>query len=731
MRLSIIAIVVAIAWLPRPLRAQPAACVNPTGRTSTNVVKIDSAPQGAAIYINDKACQPIGTTPWSGKLPKGDYTVILEATGYEPATRAFKVINTRSQNQDLFVPLIKKAEPPKIDVRADADKNVFGAVIWLDGQALGPAPQVLTTTKGRHQLELHKDGFDVLSEWVEVTENQVLTVAPVLHEIAKPKYGSIVVDADVADAEVYLDNNKNPDNTPAVIQNVIEGIHVIEVRKPPGLPWKQTVEVKANEQKKVHAELAALQNGGTGVIRVISDTPGARAFIDGTDMGPVPLDIKDVKAGPHVIQVKAPGFKQESRDVVVAAGGSQIVNVTLNPDAPTDTGKIKVISSEPGAEVIVDGKSEGPAPIDKSYSAGDHIVLVQKDGFKKFEQKVRVEAGQSFSVSAELKAVGRLRVLSNPAQATVLINGNPAGKTPLELELETGETVVRLELPGFKPIEQMVTVESGKTAPMSFDLAVAGPSEMEMAAEQRGLTSIGARTLPRGRSTVDLDVGYPYYVNAKITVGAGRIAGRLGWDANIAARTMLARSELGIGGRLMFANAAPFTAAGFTEIYYGSKLLDDSGRNGVTWDAGVLASLSAFTHVTITGRAYLEVYSDRLCPSLSTNPMDKNGFTASDPLQICIDYRNYVVSGQDFSSRMAVESLTGLSGDAFFGRDTGARMMLSIAAEIATSQNWNIYFIIDGAPFQGQRALFTNLFSRSMLDSDEDLYGRVGVTYKF
>src|SRR5580692_1207791 len=180
MRLSIIAIVIAIAWLPRPVRAQPAACVNPTGRTSTNVVKIDSAPQGAAIYINDKACQPIGTTPWSGKLPKGDYTVILEVAGYEPATRPFKVINTRSQNQELFIPLVKKAEPPKVDVRADADKNVFGAVVWLDGQSIGPAPTTVTTTKGRHQLELRKDGFETLSQWVDVVDNQVMTIAPTL-----------------------------------------------------------------------------------------------------------------------------------------------------------------------------------------------------------------------------------------------------------------------------------------------------------------------------------------------------------------------------------------------------------------------------------------------------------------------------------------------------------------------------------------------------------------------
>ena len=160
MRFWLLALVLVVTSALSTAAHAQGVCVDIKSRAAINTVKIDSAPQGAAIYINDKSCQPIGTTPWTGKLPKGDYTIIIEATGYDSASRPFKVINTRSQNQELFVPLVKKAEPPKIDVRADADQNVAGATIWLDGQAIGQAPQVVTTTKGRHQLELQKDGFE-------------------------------------------------------------------------------------------------------------------------------------------------------------------------------------------------------------------------------------------------------------------------------------------------------------------------------------------------------------------------------------------------------------------------------------------------------------------------------------------------------------------------------------------------------------------------------------------
>jgi hypothetical protein len=704
-------------------QAQPKCLGNKPGKYP---VKIDSAPQGAAIYLDDKACPAVGVTPWEGKLAYGTYTVIVEAPGYDPANRPLRVLRVR-KTQELYIPMVKKLDPPKIDVRADADKNMFGATVLLDGQPQGQAPLVLTTTAGRHLVQVKKEGFEDYSAWLETKDNQVQSFAPTIKEIAKPKYGTVVVDADVPDAEVYIDGNKHPDSTPAVIGNVIEGLHVVEVRKAPALPWKQTVEVKASQQTKVRAELASTLNGGVGVVRVLSDAQGARALIDGTDMGPVPVDIKDVKAGDHIVQVKAPGFQPSERRVAVTAGGSQIVKFDLNTEAATDTGLLKVVSTAPGATVFIDGAQVGEVPQERRLSQGDHPVVVRLEGFKQFEQKVRVDAGQTVTVQADLKAVGRLRILSTPAAATVLINGLPAGKTPLDTEVEVGQTVVRIEQGGFQPFEQTLTIEGGKTETLSRELAVAGPSETELFAVQRGLSSFGARTLPRGRSTVDLDVGYPYFLTGRITVGAGRFAPGFGFDATVGARTMLSRTEIGLGGRMTFFDHEPVSTAAFTNIWWGSRLLDDSKRNGITADFGGLVSLTALTHVTITGRAYAELWSDRHCPALDTSM--PNGFEGTDPIQVCTQLKDGSISAGD---RSRVKQLLGTDGPGVFDRESGARFLLSIIGEIAFEQQWNVYFILEGSPFQdSERALFTNLFSGAQPTNDYRIYARSGLTYKF
>ncbi len=725
-RLLVLPLAVLLAWVTfssSTAYAQPGC---PNSRPGKYKVKIDSSPPGAAVYLDSKQCPAVGVTPWAGALNAGDVTVIIEFAGYEPVTKTLKVAKVRKV-QDLFVPLTRR---PQIEIRADADKNLVGATVTIDGVAMGQVqgPLLIPTTAGRHLIEIKKEGFETLSQWVDLTTNPNVILTPALKELKK--YGTVIVESDLPDAEVFIDNNKHPDNTTATIENVIEGVHVIEVKKN-GQSWTKTIQVTAGKQTKVRAELTA----GVGVIRVMSDTPGARAFIDSIDKGPVPVDIKDIKAGDHIIQIKAAGFKTAEKTITVAPGSSQIVNELLVADVPADTGTLKVTSSVPEAEVFIDGALAGKVPQEKRLSEGEHPVVVRLAGFKEYKQNVKVEAGKTISLNADLKAVGRLRILSTPIGATVTINGLESGKTPFDSEVEVGDTVLRIEMLGFTAFEQTMTIEGGKTATISRELSIAGKSESELENEQKGLSSFGARTLPRGRSTVDLDLGYPYFLNARITVGAGRIAKQFGFDATVAVRTMFARSELGLGARAMLYNGDPFSAGVFSNLWWGSKLFDDSQRNGVTFEAGGIASLTALSNVTISGRGYFQFWSDRHCPALDSAMA--NGFEATDPADVCKNYKKFIDDPTDASinqdDRRRAEKLTGSTGAEFFDRDGGARFLLSIAAEITVQQRWNVYGIVEGAPFQGkdERALFTNLFSGSMAETDFLIYARFGLTYKF
>ena len=58
-------------------------------------IKIDSQPQQAAIYVDNKESGIKGYTPSTLRLPKGTYTIILELPGFQPVKKPITV--TRSE----------------------------------------------------------------------------------------------------------------------------------------------------------------------------------------------------------------------------------------------------------------------------------------------------------------------------------------------------------------------------------------------------------------------------------------------------------------------------------------------------------------------------------------------------------------------------------------------------------------------------------------------------------
>lgn len=74
----------------------------------------------------------------------------------------------------------------------------------------------------------------------------------------------------------------------------------------------------------------------------------------------------------------------------------------------------------------------------------------------------------------EAPRLQRLKVLSTPGGARVVLDGVEVGKTPWSGELETGKHTIVLERPGFLPATREVTVTRGR--PVALDVTLEEPS---------------------------------------------------------------------------------------------------------------------------------------------------------------------------------------------------------------------------------------------------------------
>ena len=737
--LTVVFVFLVVASIAAPVHAQPKGWQGPTKKGRKYKVRIDSAPQQAAIYLEDEKHGIIGYTPWNGFLAKGTWKVILKKDGYELGTRRISIKRSR-RVQDSFVPLVKKVEKATIEVRADADQNAFNSKVWISGQLQGTIPVTLKLDKGRHLVEVKKDGFVDFTSWVEVDEGQRQVVNPVLKPIKVDKFGSILVQADINGADIYLDGNKQQDTTPSIINKVLIGPHIVEVRKEPAMPWRQTIDVQEGQTVKVNAELKSTMGGSGGTVRVLSNVEGAKVFLDGKLAGTVPVDIKAIKPGEHIIEVRSKGYQVAEETVTVSAGSSKILNMKLRKSASNAIGTIKIVSAVPEATVYIDGENVGKVPQQKEVSTGEHYVVVSRDGFKKFEQKVAVNQGKLVTVTAELKAVGAVRFLSNPSGAEILVDGEPIGNTPtVNEEISAGEHIVTIRRDGYFEFEDAVKVEGGKVKVVNATLKLmeSGPTAEELTSRQKGLTSYGARTLPKGNSTVDFSAGYPYFVTSQITVGAGTIADQFGADAGFMFRSYGSRTELAVTGRITFIDKYPFSIGSFAHVGGGTNFIDDSQRNSAFADAGVALSLTGLGAVTVTGRAYVNVYSDRHCPGLNEAGTAYND-SEVDAVEICDQYlAEKLGTDVDGSGPISMEDKRRIDNfllggpDKIFDREIGARVLTSLVIEVAIKQRWNIWLLFEGAPGQEQRAAYTDLFARPLLEDDPISYLQLGGTFKF
>ncbi len=139
-----------------------------------------------------------------------------------------------------------------------------------------------------------------------------------------------------------------------------------------------------------------------GLLRVVSDPPGARVFIDDRaqgELGSTPFQ-NPVSAGAHHVWIERPGFQAIERDVEVAAGAEVELSVALER---TREGVLRVTGTPRGAEVFVDEERVGTIPYEGALTAGVHQLRVEADGLKVYEEAIEIPRGQALPIAVTLR----------------------------------------------------------------------------------------------------------------------------------------------------------------------------------------------------------------------------------------------------------------------------------------------------------------------------------------
>jgi hypothetical protein len=78
-------------------------------------------------------------------------------------------------------------------------------------------------------------------------------------------------------------------------------------------------------------------------------------------------------------------------------------NAPANIATQVAAGRLQIESSPPGADIEIEGSFVGNTPSDVQVAEGEHTVVVKKTGFKDWTRKIKISAGSSVHLNAELE----------------------------------------------------------------------------------------------------------------------------------------------------------------------------------------------------------------------------------------------------------------------------------------------------------------------------------------
>jgi tetratricopeptide (TPR) repeat protein len=215
------------------------------------LVVIESRPEGAAIYLGgDKRKGVFTRTPYTGNLPEGQHTVILEMRKYKPERKTFQARSDRLVY--LYFALSTEDYLGWIEVKA----NVPGAEVYFDKKevgAVGKTPYTGFLRPGKRKIIVERPGYAAYVKELEITAGKDHVIAA---ELSKVKNGWLKVTGATTEGATIKVSGKPVTCAEHPCQTELsEGSYKVEVTKKGFKKYVEEVTIKQASETQLAVRL--------------------------------------------------------------------------------------------------------------------------------------------------------------------------------------------------------------------------------------------------------------------------------------------------------------------------------------------------------------------------------------------------------------------------------------------------------------------------------------------
>lgn len=383
-------------------------------------ISIQTNPPGAKVWINQELK---GITPTIVRnLPPKKVKVILEKEGYKTEEKTCNVI--ANQCAMLGVSLKQFAAPPTIPAPSvkDSSQTIINPV------ASQPKMNANTNQTVISQYQNQSSPY-------QVGQNYPVSASPRSNKNIFIILGASILALFLIGLGIMLlrQNGTNvSQNTP---NNYLSGNNT---NTPPPITTK-------------------------GQITVLSTPSGGDILLNGSDIQQkTPYTITELDAGAYEVKVIIEGETLQ-KQITLTQGGKETVSL----EKKNATENVLDITSDPsGAEVIIDGKNTNlKTPTQVKGLSGVHELELTLAGYESYTMTVNISGHTPIKgvLIPSKNPMGKLVISSNPTGATVIMNGQSIGVTPIEKTVSAGVYQIEISLEGYQTFKGTATVKENET----------------------------------------------------------------------------------------------------------------------------------------------------------------------------------------------------------------------------------------------------------------------------
>jgi hypothetical protein len=101
------------------------------------------------------------------------------------------------------------------------------------------------------------------------------------------------------------------------------------------------------------------------------------------------------------VVVSKDGYSNYQQSVTLEAGKAAMIDAQLS-QLQEAGGEIIIITTPPGLEVMIDGKTVGSSPAHVNVNVGSHKYTVKRQGWDSYEGTVNVRSGAQMTVRVNM-----------------------------------------------------------------------------------------------------------------------------------------------------------------------------------------------------------------------------------------------------------------------------------------------------------------------------------------